>query len=254
MPTIYQHLSNKKLDQRIIHISNMDYFFNVLKEFVNNDQFIYRGINSKAKIYPKIIRNNENDSKKEFDILDEFENYFALYETAYNCWDFISLAQHNGISTRLIDFTSNIYVAFFFSLWNRKGEEESYEIYVADKNNYSSVNKAKMKPIVKNTKGDSFVSCFKSEIQSSYYSNSVLLTPKFSNNKIFVQQGLFLVPIVLTKHSVDELFQGMPFVIIVEEKVRCEILDYLNSVGFNEYRLMPGIENICKAINEKYGL
>ena len=254
MGTIYEHLSKIETRQERIVINCLDDFFDVIKKFGSNGNYIYRGVNSKDTIYPKIIRKNECDARKEFEMLEEFENYSNLYESVDDCWELVSLAQHNGLATRLIDFTFNINVAFFFSLYYQKNSNETYEVFVEDQHKYSTVEKSKIKVDYKIADKGSYTSQFKREVLHPSFSNSVILTPKFFTEKVLLQQGLFLMPICLTKKYVDEMFQRMPFVIVIEEKARDEILNYLRNIGFDVFRLMPGIENVCNAINKKFDL
>ena len=89
---------------------------------------VFRGVCKKEQMLPKIIRYNDS-SRHEIDILEDFERYYGAYATVNNFWEFLALAQHHGLKTRLIDFTENPYVALFFSLFFKNGGEDEYAVY-----------------------------------------------------------------------------------------------------------------------------
>lgn len=109
--------------------SLIKYFFTLLK----NPNNIYRGYNKDEELYPQIIR-YEDLSKKEFVFLDEFEKYGSTYFSTNNDMEFLSTAQHYGLPTRLLDFTSNPFIALFFAINKEKEEDDFYKIIYCDIN------------------------------------------------------------------------------------------------------------------------
>ena len=249
MGTIYSHLDKVKIKQKKIIISNLNDFLNISSKMCKSSNFIFRGVSSTNQIYPKLIR-KEDLSLYEFDILSAFEKYYSLYEKADTYLDFLSLAQHYGLYTRLIDFSSNFLIAAFFALMNNNSDKSSCKIYVGDKQQYLNNDRNSLlnNLAIKNSK-ESFTEQFKNNMISLINHNAILIEPKYSNYRMFMQQGLFILPINICKQNIKRIFSEMPFLIIIKQEARKSIIDYLSKSGFTEYKLMPGLENVCNYIN-----
>lgn len=80
--------------------------------------------------------------------------------------------------------------------------------------------------------------------------NHVILfvSPGQSNQRIIMQQGLFLFPYTLDKGKHKEILDKNSSVIMIHKDFRSGLLDYLDTLGFNAFRLMPDLANICQAV------
>lgn len=225
---------------------------------------IFRGVNNKSQLYPKIIRDNDY-SKKEYQILKTFEKYYGLYSTANNCWEFLALAQHCGLMTRLIDFTSNPYVALFFCLRNAKGKDGEYIIYALDKTNTNVIYESiKSEPFFNSKTATLTLDDMAFQIDVPYCdilnrefkklskkTGIYTVKPNYRNQRMLVQQGLFVVPSKLTKESVENRIAKKSQIIIIDDAIRAKALLYLEKLGYDEFHLMPDLDNICNEINHR---
>ena len=118
-----------------------------IKEQPDTTVNLYRGQLDRCTLLPKLFRSPntvESVRKYEREMLDELRTaapHLRPSEPA-NDWDWISLGQHYGMSTRMSDWSANPLIALFFAVEGHpKGEEQPvvyhYPIlkdYVVDKN------------------------------------------------------------------------------------------------------------------------
>lgn len=84
------------------------------------DEFIlYRGQYQDKTLLPKIARYNvPNVEQIEREMLEDFQRrsvHLIDYHPG-NSWDWLALAQHHGMATRLLDWTENALIALWFSM------------------------------------------------------------------------------------------------------------------------------------------
>ena len=72
-----------------------------------------------------------------------------------------------------------------------------------------------------------------------------------SNQRIIMQQGLFLLPYTLETSTYLSLLNDNSHVIKINKKLRDELLEYLDTLGFNTFRLMPDLQSVCSAITQR---
>lgn len=248
MSTFYSFLKNNKKHHKTITINSVKDFFDLALRLMEDEKYIYRGINANNQKYPKIIRAKDL-SKFEEKILKEFEKYYGLYSKIPNFWEFIALAQHHGLKTRLIDFTNNIFVSAFFSLY-KKSNESTYKIFVYNRDSFkdSSEWNRNLQYVSEpdDRMADNVMVAFESFKERG---GDFILTPHYSNNRMFVQQGLFVIPSLVNRDHIDKLYNQSDIEINISPYARKHILNRLKRLGYDEYRLMPDLDSVCNEIN-----
>lgn len=252
MANIYSFNTTKR-EQKTIFIDTLDAFLKIVNNQFRYDGFIFRGISKSDEKYPKIIRNNRDYSfEREGKLLEQFEHYHGLYSKVRDSWEFITLAQHHGLETRLIDFSDNPFVAAFFSLYN--SSSDLHVIYVANKKDYEEAKKINY--LVRNGTffGGFSEMTFANRIKHIFSllaedGKTVILEPNYGNERVFAQQGLFLIPPFVEKKNIDEIYENMPYKIVLDKAASEEILKYLSKNGFDEFHLMPDLSSTCFEIN-----
>ena len=228
---------------------------------------VFRGVCKREQMLPKIIRDRDS-SMNEIDILEDFERYYGAYSTVNNVWEFLALAQHHGLKTRLIDFTENPYVALFFALFFENGENDEYVVYSLNGTNrvpiklYESVNEQiqflqKLDPqliAIPEENEPFYLKAQKFFKDIGYYNHMYIqsIRPNHSSTRMIMQQGLFIVPDQLNKEQILAKFDRLCTKIVIEKDLRITALNYLSKRGFDSTRLMPDLDGLCSFLNNKY--
>ena len=71
------------------------------------------------------------------------------------------------------------------------------------------------------------------------------------SSRIIMQQGLFMFPYNLEKEHHREILVKNTSLIRIHNDARPDLLDFLETMGLNSFRLMPDLQNVCYAIKRK---
>lgn len=210
-----------------IEIESFRHFHETIEEqyVVSGKIFIYRGvINRKFKLLPRIGRFENYSTTLEKDILDLFVQRarpYIEYEPK-NRWEWLALAQHHGLPTRLLDWSYNPLVAAYFAV---SGESTA-----------DSVVYAMSAPLIVDTEKapDPFeINWGVDTFQPDY------LTPR-----IAAQSGLFTVHGVpdnaFRRNSIDRL--------IIPCKIRKNFKRMLYFYGIHRGTLFPGLDGLAESL------
>lgn len=280
-------------------ITNKEDLINELTSLASKGSYVFRGYSIQNQMLPNLIRNNAVDI--EMELLYRFEKYASQYLSVNNPIDFLSYAQHFGLSTRLLDFTYNPFVALYFALFkdkptkaNNPEDKEYYYIRYCDVQDnlcleeipivnegefFQSLSMAEnckklfqtleimyghptANPLLnRNTivKTISLLSGKKDnrilseyEIHSKLSGNNMLLIdPNQSNQRIVMQQGLFMLCYFLDKESHERIIQDNTHLIKIHKSLRDGLQTYLNTIGITAYRLMPDLASVCSAVEQQ---
>lgn len=113
-------------------VSSFKEFQDIIFE-VPIDQFtLYRGQNLDRTLLPKIARYDNPDIERiEKQMLEDFKrrSVHLIDLQPGNSWDWLALAQHHGMATRLLDWTENPLIALWFSMANKTNvSQEDYSV------------------------------------------------------------------------------------------------------------------------------
>ncbi|MEI8395864.1 MAG: FRG domain-containing protein [Rhodospirillaceae bacterium] len=111
------------------------------EEFMDRHEetpWLFRGVkNSSYNLIPKAGRVDDMpdkgyDPEREFRLFNNFIRHARAYSSlsASNKWDWLFLAQHHGLPTRLLDWTSNPLVAAFFAVKDVAQSEDDTEAVI----------------------------------------------------------------------------------------------------------------------------
>ena len=92
---------------------------------------------------------------------------------------------------------------------------------------------------------------FRVSIERKIKNNEIcFVTPNFSNQRIMMQQGLFMFPYTLDKEKHKSIITSKTSLIKIPKELRQESISYLDTLGYNAFRLMPDLSSICTKIKE----
>ncbi len=266
-----------------------------LKEMLKTSvKFIYRGQslyrwNLETSVgrlfYQRAEYSNQEIKNYELSMLKKFKSiahHFIQndYPDSNDLIEWLSLLQHNGCKTRLLDFTRSIFIALYFIVFTKQYKNTYSAIYMVHEQNiaYHLLNKLiqtgldkKLHEIIKKRRQPAelteidwnyeyFWELANSTIQGSLKNETfpgiIPIEPKRKNRRILMQQGCFLLPIDFRKTFNENLslhfdskleIKENPYVdkyfsndFITHSK---EEIEYLNSLkNISEIN----VEEICK--------
>jgi hypothetical protein len=196
------------------------------------NQMIYRGMrSSKFTLIPGIGRIvPPGDATRESREFNEQEIFKLFQEKALpfldfiptNDWDWLAIAQHHGLPTRLMDWTRNPLVACYFAIEEEDCAEDSV-IFAYHNNRYINTEKSRG-PFA--------------------YKKVARFIPKHLTRRITVQAGLFTIhPDPYQPFDAEELER-----IIIPNRIRYELKTILNLYGIDRYSLFPDLDGLSAHI------
>lgn len=217
----------------IIEIDNFLDFHKAIVKYTGSN-FLFRGqSNSDWDLIPKVgrpdFRKNIPIVFKEDYILEAWKRYAShqLTKQPIDEWDWISLAQHHGLVTRLLDWTKNPLIALFFATFDFNEKVDS-SVFILDFDNYV-INTKKITPF---------------EIESSG-----VFYPKGLSARVISQRGVFTIShkpeITLEKLMKKEKFIKLK----IKGASKKELQIILEQYGINEFSIYQDLDNLSNYLN-----
>ncbi len=207
------------------------------------DTTIYRGQRKDYPLLPNICREGEPELLliNERALLTKFKKDAArcLQIVPKTDWEWMVVAQHHGLHTRLIDWSFNPYVALWFALEKHKKEGSRPEVWV-------------MNPLKEDVIGR-----FENTLPFSGKRTKVFKS-SFNIPRLIAQESWF----VLFKH-IENSRKGFVALernqklrkrirrIRIQKRAAGEIIKQLNVMGYNRHTLFPDIDKVAKLVQSK---
>lgn len=245
MTTAFRGIQTKEVTNFLEYLECIKDSEKQLIENNTDDYVIYRGQSVDKHLFPKLGREDYNFPNRgayERKIINEFKRLSPphLPNKSYSEWDYLAIAQHHNLPTRLLDWTGNPLIALWFALINQPIDLPKRVVWC-----YSF----KQSDIVNPRSGGPF-------------SQKVTLVfqPKHIATRIVSQNGWFTSHFYRkenNKYTALNLKKGMNTKLIridlniSEDPDKKTILNELDTYGVNAYSVFTDLEGLCHYLDWK---
>lgn len=158
----------------------------------------------------------------------------------YNDWkpiDILSLMQHHGTPTRLLDFTHSPLVAAYFALRDARGNST---IWVIDSESPSIIQNSRD---LETWSWPTHMGGYKI---AEKHSGAVILTPSYPHLRLAAQRGCFLVPGHISGEIGDDVICEQ---VILSEVLVIDSIVKLRGLGIDDEFLFPNLDKVAQETN-----
>ena len=207
------------------------------------EDFIFRGQAIDKALYPKLQRllpDKERRADRERIMLEEFRRTSAAFtgHAKVNDWDLVSIAQHHGLPTRLLDWTYSALAALWFAVSPRKPENAVVFLL-----------KTRVKDFITQAEEESLTP-FNLPATRIY-------RPRHVTPRIAAQRGIFTVHRMQESggfravENISEL-HGRLIKFIIPFDAFHLIAQQLDGCGVNGFALFPDLPGLCDYLTWRY--
>lgn len=233
--------------------------------------FVYRGVSRDyPQISPSLMVNCPNNLDLEDSLIRNFKKYASLeIEDITNIWEVLSLAQHHGLPTRLLDWTFSPYVAAHFATEDTNVGEDGV-VWRINIEECMDALPFDLKGKLTTHGGFTFTKELLNELisggtnlnesMSAHQENGepylLFFEPPSIDARIVNQYGLFSI-LSDNSQSINEFVAGSKNKITLEKIIipriiKKEIRDKLDQININERVIYPGLDGLCKWLSRHY--
>ncbi len=226
--------------------------------------FAFRGMqNASFDLTTSLARLGGDYPSHEDDLLRNFRKY-AYHEAAMgdSVWNWLALAQHHGLPTRLLDWTYSPYVALHFATADIELFDQDGIVWGIDYIKSNQYLPARLKAILDEQDSNIFTAEMLSEAASSLGAFDRLsdddfvlfLEPPSLDDRIVNQYALFSLMSSPTANLAGWLAEKPDLCrrIIIPASVKWEVRDKLDQANITERVLLPGLDGLSSWLRRYY--
>jgi hypothetical protein len=266
--TIMINTSNDKIADNWVHLQDLlfqDCYDPSIDRF--RSSFVYRGLSDNSyELKTTLIRLGGSYYKMEKHLIRNFRKYAGPESVSKDLiWNWLSVAQHHGLPTRLLDWTFSPYVALHFATANRDKFDQDGVIWCI---NYIKIREFMPKILqdeIEQEKSLGFtvemlnkICPNLDEFENLKHGNDdfvIFFEPPSLDQRIINQFALFSVLSNSTLNLDTWLSQKkeLYYRIIIPAKLKWEIRDKLDQVNITERVMFPGLDGLGAWLRRWYG-
>lgn len=228
----------------------LDEYLRFIEKITTQEDLIFRGQSQDYTLLPKIGRKNllfdpmEKRGALERKIFDEFKRMACSYEECIhinNDLDWLAIAQHYGLPTRLLDWTTNALAALWFAVETDGSNKESGYVYIYRPNpdDFYPVD-ALHNPLA--------------------IENLNFINPRYTNKRLIAQSGIFSIHNHIEssdsfiRFDANKNLSGDFFKIEIPSSQKFVLRYDVDRCGINRKALFPDLDGLCQHLSWLYFL
>ncbi len=227
--------------------------------------FVFRGMPQVTNDLSTALNRKGLFVRKEKDLLRAFRKYARSYspQPVESVWDWLALAQHHGLPTRMLDWTFSPYVALHFLTENPEWYGEDGAVWCVD---YRQTNRhlpRRLKALLQREGADVFTgemlattaSDLSTFDQLAKHPFVLFLEPPSLDARIVNQFALFSVmngPELRLDTFLEAQADGVRK-LIIPAALKWEVRDKLDQSNITERVLFPGFDGLSRWLRRYYG-
>jgi len=176
-------------------------------------------------------------------------------------WNWLSLAKHHGLPTRLLDWSYSPYVAMHFATENFRDFNDDGALWCVDYQKTNELLPPPLREILKSDNANIFTTEMLNRVATSLDDFDALggdfllfFEPPSLDERIVNQFALFSLP-SSPKLSLEELLKGRESLyrrIIIPANLKWEVRDKLDQANITERVLFPGLDGLSRWLARYY--
>jgi hypothetical protein len=224
-------------------IDSFQNFHELFSNWPSQTRYYFRGVSrSYYELIPSLGRSNDRTMYyNEKRLMNEFKNQARAYidKLPSNDWEWMALAQHHGLPTRLLDWTTNPLVALYFAVKDNidlKLEINAPKGYDGSSAFYFLIYKT---PPIDIETIDDPVKYVQDKEKNRQYTGHAMFWSPHTTPRIKAQSGVLTI-----QHDPKIPFQyGSRLVkYLIPHKTRIDFRKILNNYGVNDFSMFPDLD------------
>jgi hypothetical protein len=234
-----------------------------IRRFRSN--FVYRGMSDAADDLRTSLTNLGGSTREvEFHILRNFKKYARRDEVHENSvWNWLAVAQHHGVPTRLLDWSYSPYVALHFATSNLAAYDRDGVIWAVDYVQAHKYLPRKLRAVLSEERSNAFtVEMLEGAVSSlpeleklSGDDFVVFLEPPSLDQRIVNQFSIFSLmsrPDARFDCWLEKEYPELARRIIIPAGLKWEARDKLDQANITERVLFPGLDGLARWLKRHY--